>query len=307
MKMMKTILRNKYILIALLLCVISIFSFAIVKLNGFSDEREGDFVIVTSFYPMYIATINLTDGIENVKVENLTNNVAGCLHDYQLSTKDLKMLDKANMLVMNGAGMEEFLSDVPEQFENLKIVTATDGLTLLSEDDEYNSHSWMDVYLYKQEIENIAEGLIQMDSANEDKYRDNLKRYEDELDELIQEIEVINNSTRGEKVVTFHDAFVYLENMFSVEVEAAIDMDEDTALSAAEVGEIVDLVKSGDIEYLISDEENGKSTAEAINEETNAEIIYLNPLVSGESQKDAYIKGMKANIEIIKGAFTNAK
>lgn len=304
---MKTILRNKYILIALLLCIISAFSFTIVKLNVLPDEKEGDFVVITSFYPMYIATINLTEGIDNVKVENLTNNVTGCLHDYQLSTKDLKRLDSADLLIMNGAGMENFLADVPNQFKNLQIVTATDGLELISEEDESNAHSWMDINLYKQEVARIAKGLIEMDSANESVYRQNLTKYEEKLDELSKQFEEISENSNRISVVTFHDAFVYLGNELPVEVSAAVDMDEGTALSAAEVSEIVDLVKSGAVKYLISDEEDGKSTAEAINEETGAKILYLDPLVSGKPEKDAYINGMKANIEKIKEAFADAE
>lgn len=303
LKKMKNMLRNKYVLVALLLCLISTFSFTLVKLNVFSDDEQGDFFVVTSFYPVYIATINLTDGIENVNVENLTKNVTGCLHDYQLSTKDLKLLSKADMLIMNGAGMEEFLSDVPSQYNNLQTVVVTDGVELLAEDDEYNSHSWMDMKLYRQEVENIAHGLIHMDEENADKYESNLKEYLEKIDKLIEETEEIYEKTSNVKIITFHDAFAYLENDFGFEVEKSVDMDEHTALSAAEVGEIVDSINSEDVKYLVSDEDEGKSAAEAIKQETNVKIIYLDPLVSGESQKDAYINGMKANMQIIKEAF----
>lgn len=307
LKKMKNILRNKYVLVALLLCIISTFSFTLVKLNVLSDDEQGDFFVVTSFYPVYIATINLTDGIGNVNVENLTKNVTGCLHDYQLSTKDLKMLSKADMLIMNGAGMEEFLADVPSQYDNLQTVTVTDGVELIAEDDEYNSHSWMDLRLYRQEVQNIANGLIRMDEKNADKYKSNLEKYLEKIDELIEEAGEINKKTSNAKIITFHDAFVYLENDFGFEVKQSVDMDENTALSAAEVGEIVDSVNSEEVKYLVSDEDEGKSAAEAIKQETNVKIIYLDPLVSGEAQKDAYINGMKANMQIIKEAFEDGQ
>lgn len=134
--------RNKYILTALLLCIISLASFGIVKAGSISTAQEGDFVVMTSFYPMYIATMNITDGVNGVEVKNLTNNATGCLHDYQLSTKDLKQLDKADMLIVNGGGMESFLEDVYSQYGNLTIVTATDGVNLLASTDGHeHSHA----------------------------------------------------------------------------------------------------------------------------------------------------------------------
>jgi len=45
--------------------------------------------VVTTFYPLYIATRNLTDGVPGVSTLNMTRPVAGCLHDYQLTTADL--------------------------------------------------------------------------------------------------------------------------------------------------------------------------------------------------------------------------
>lgn len=135
--------RNKYILTALLLCIISLASFGIVKAGSISTAQEGDFVVMTSFYPMYIATMNITDGVNGVEVKNLTNNATGCLHDYQLSTKDLKQLDKADMLIVNGGGMESFLEDVYSQYGNLTVVTATDGVNLLASTDGHeHSHAY---------------------------------------------------------------------------------------------------------------------------------------------------------------------
>jgi zinc transport system substrate-binding protein len=68
--------------------------------------------IVTSFYPVYIATINVTRDIPGVTVKNMTKPQTGCLHDYSLRPEDLKTLEKADVFVINGAGMEAFLDDV---------------------------------------------------------------------------------------------------------------------------------------------------------------------------------------------------
>src|SRR5512145_2903253 len=74
------------------------------------DVGRGDqgktFTIVTSFYPVYIIARNVADSIDGVKVVNMTAPVTGCLHDYSITSADMKNLEGAGILLINGAGME---------------------------------------------------------------------------------------------------------------------------------------------------------------------------------------------------------
>jgi zinc transport system substrate-binding protein len=66
--------------------------------------------VVTSFYPIWIMTLNLTRGLEDhITVRNLAAPTVGCLHDYQLQSSDMKVLSGADAFLVNGAGMEAFL------------------------------------------------------------------------------------------------------------------------------------------------------------------------------------------------------
>ena len=82
--------------------------------NGKQLNNDDKFLLVTSFYPMYILAENLTEGMEGVEVLNLTQNQTGCLHDYQLTSRDMKLLAKADAFLINGAGMELFMEKVLE-------------------------------------------------------------------------------------------------------------------------------------------------------------------------------------------------
>lgn len=84
--------------------------------------------IMTWFYPMYIATLNVAGGIPGVEVRNLTRPQTGCLHDYHMTPEDLVQLGAADVFVVNGAGMEAFLDKVIRQRPELRIVTASDGI-----------------------------------------------------------------------------------------------------------------------------------------------------------------------------------
>lgn len=97
------------------------------------EHLQSDYQIVTSFYPMYLFTRNLTEGISGVTVVNMTAQNAGCLHDYQLLSKDMKALGAADAFVINGAGMEGFLEKVIEQLPSLPVITASEGIEILCE------------------------------------------------------------------------------------------------------------------------------------------------------------------------------
>ena len=71
------------ILLAVLVCVFA------VGCGGQTAKDKKEFTIVTSFYPMYIDVLNITKGVEGVKVVNMTKQQTGCLHDYQLTTEDM--------------------------------------------------------------------------------------------------------------------------------------------------------------------------------------------------------------------------
>ena len=101
-----------------------------------TDEADDMLTVVTSFYPMYIATLNIVDGVDGVRLENLSEPQTGCLHDFQLTPEDMKLLSTADVFVINGGGIESFMSDVAKAYPKLDVVEACEDVTLLSEDVE---------------------------------------------------------------------------------------------------------------------------------------------------------------------------
>lgn len=101
-----------------------------------TDEADDMLTVVTSFYPMYIATLNIVDGVDGVRLENLSEPQTGCLHDFQLTPEDMKLLSTADVFVINGGGIESFMSDVAKAYPKLDVVEACEDVALLSEDDD---------------------------------------------------------------------------------------------------------------------------------------------------------------------------
>ncbi len=156
---------------------------------GYQENKidENKFNIVTSFYPMYVATSNIVDGVEDVTLSNMTDVQVGCLHDYQMTTKDMNKLEKADVFIINGGGMESFLDKATSSCKNLKVINASEGI--LEENvheaehhehdeghSEENAHIWVSISLYINQVQNIANELAKADEKNADKYLENLYR-----------------------------------------------------------------------------------------------------------------------------------
>ena len=158
-------MKNKYVFTAVMLAVIlfvgSVLTMGYVRMEQKKEQaKDGDLLVVTSFYPMYVAAENVIENVEGVTLKNLSEPQTGCLHDYQLTAADMKLLSKADVFIVNGGGIESFLSDVAESYPNLKIVQACDSIDLLepaegSEESHDDSGSDADVdseeHLYENE------------------------------------------------------------------------------------------------------------------------------------------------------------
>ena len=103
-------------------------------------ETDDMLTVVTSFYPMYIATLNIVDGVKGVRLENLSEPQTGCLHDFQLTPEDMKLLSTADVFVINGGGIESFMSDVAKAYPKLDVVEACEDVVLLSDDKSDSDH-----------------------------------------------------------------------------------------------------------------------------------------------------------------------
>ena len=276
---------------------------------GGSADKKADkdgFFIVTSFYPMYIDAINITKGVEGVTVANMTKPQTGCLHDYQLTTEDMKTLEKADAFIVNGGGMEAFLDKVIQSRKNLKIIDASNkNIDFIKEGDEINPHVWLSVTANIQQIKNITAQLKAVDPKHADAYQKNADEYIQKLEALKTEMHAALNTVPNKDIVTFHEAFPYFAKEFDLRIIAVVEREPGTEPTPAELKKTIGEVKDLPAKVLFTEPQYSPSAAKTIAREAGAEIFTLDPVVTGESNEkamDAYITTMKANMETLKKA-----
>lgn len=258
--------------------------------------------VVASFYPVYVATLNVTKGVEAVEVSSLTSPHIGCLHDYQLTAGDVRALSEADVLLANGAGTEPFLEKIRRQAPRLKIVEVSEGLPLL----EGNPHVWVSFEGARQQVKNIASALSAAAPDRAEAFAANADGYVEELDALEKKMKAALAPYAGAKIVTFHEAFPYFARDFNLQIVGVIEREPGTEPSARELADTIKLVSERGVKVLFAEPQYSDRTARAIARETGAEVYVLDPVVTGPTDpveaRGAFLRAMEKNLTVLEKA-----
>ena len=299
--------KNKYVFVLVMLVVITVVSGLLTNIyvkESSSKQEEQTLTVVTSFYPMYIAALNVIGDTDGVHLQNLSEPQTGCLHDFQLTPEDMKLLSKADVFIINGGGIESFMKDVAKSYPDLTIIEASEGIDLLEDEGEENAHAWMSVATYEEQVNHIAEGLAAADEKHASDYQKHADAYTVKLDALKERQQKVAEKIKGQSVILFHEAYDYVADDYGLDVAYVLDLDEERQVSAGEVADVLAAVRDDHVKCILAEELYGKSMGDTVEKETDAKVIYLDALNRGDYDADSYIKGMSANIDLIEQYLT---
>lgn len=297
-------MKNKYVFVTVLLAVILLagtgLTISYMHRQDSSREKSG-LKVVTSFYPMYIAAENIIGDCGGVELQNLSEPQTGCLHDYQLTSEDMKLLSTADVFIVNGGGIESFLTDIADEYPELTIIYACDDLELL----EDNAHAWMSPTDYMIQVRTICEGLCSLDGGRAESYRQNTDDYLGKVQTLCEEYQDVAKALDGLPVVLFHEAYEYVADEYGMDVAGVMDLDEERQVSAGEVAEILSVIEENHVSVILAEELYGKDMGDMMENETDVTVVYLDTLTRGDYNADSYLEGMRSNLELLRSICGN--
>jgi len=295
------------------ICVFLVLCFMIMSgcTGNTPKTDESKKTVAASFYPVYIFTLNLVEGIEGINVECMAEQSVGCLHDYTLTARDAKLLSDAEILVINGAGMESFLQDAFESVEDLKVIDSSENIEILCSEEQHqendsdahhheeNSHIWLSVDNAKIQVENIKNGLVNEFPEHENTIEANYEDYIKRLNALVEERNSLLGLSKDFSVISFHGAYEYLGKEIGFAIKETIESDEGSEPSAKKLAHLSSEIEKENIKALFVEPHYSGSAAEILRRETNTEIYVINPVISGEVKLTAYEDIMKENYKMI--------
>ena len=241
-----------------------------------APAQEHKLTVVAATYPIYLFTCALTEDVDNITVERLDTGSVSCLHDYTLSMRDMQKIESADLIAVNGAGLEEFLEHALET-SDAQIVDCSQGIALLeslSHDHDghdghdhghWDPHYWMDPERAAQMVQNLQAGLAQLDPDHAQQYMENsasiaalLASRQSLAEELIQLYHPISG------LITFHDGFQYFAAAYGLPLLASIEEEAGSEASAKEIVEITELVQKYELPVIFTEVNGSDATAQAI-------------------------------------------
>ena len=285
------------------------------------ESGEG-MTVLASTYPVYLLAGALADGVEGVRVERLNTGAVSCLHDYTLSVGDMKRIEGADVLAINGVGLEDFMSDALAAARGT-VIDCSEGVALLElmghdhhdgdeeEGEHYDPHIWMAPGNAIIMAGNLCRGLSEADPDHAQAYSENLTLVTallESWDSTMQDILLGAERDDGVSIpglITFHDGFQYFAAAFDLPLLAAIEEEEGSEASAQVINETVSLVKEKGIPVIFTEVNGSDATAQAIARETGCAVSQLTMLMDGPDDGGLtnYLDGLSGNITAIVNGF----
>lgn len=284
--------------------------------SGAAGENDDKTHILATTYPVYLFTSELVQGVDNVKVSQLIREEVACLHDYTLTVNDMKAIERADILIINGAGLEVFM-DHALSTPKANIIDSSTGLELLpasghedhnhelhnehEHDGHYDPHFWLDPEAAKAMLTNIANRLSAIDPDHSNIYSANLNEALSQFSKLSFD----SSDLSCPYMITFHDGFQYLAHAGGLTLLKSIEEESGSEASAAEIKEIISLIQTYQIPAIFTEKNGSDRTANVISRETGVAVYQLDMLMSGDGHDlTDYISAMQSNYSVIQEALS---
>ena len=264
--------------------------------------------IAATTLPVYEFTARLCDGTP-LTVTQLVTEPVSCLHDYSLNVRQARAAEAAELIVISGGGLEDFMADL---LYDKSVIDSSEGIVLIegghahSHDEasheghhhEEDPHIWLAPENAKIMAQNICAGLSAKYPEYAFTFYANLTELHAQLDALQAYGEETLADLSCRELITFHDGFAYLADSFDLTILEAVEEESGSEASASELIHLIEEVEHHNLPAIFAETLGSVSAARIIAEETGAQIHTLDMVMHGESYFDA----MYRNIDTLKGA-----
>ena len=212
-------------------------------------------------------------------------------HTFEPTPSLMMNVAKADLYVMNGAGLEFWMDKLLQANKRMAVVDSSQGVALLQESEgEIDPHIWLSLQNAALQVSNICSGLIALDPANKDYY---VKNKDDYLQKLQSLDEVLNLTFAGKKgriFIVHHPAWTYFARDYNLSQVPLMENEKEPGPKY--LGEVIKLARKNNISTIFVEPQFNPKSAEVIAREMNAGIVALDPLARNylENMRNASMK-----------------
>jgi len=271
------------------------------NVTGFAEKRQ--LKVLASFYPLYEFTKII--GGEKIDVSTIIPHGIEP-HDWEPTIQDLQKMQNSDMIVINGAGLEPWITKLVSVNPDILIVDTSNGISLLEKNKQvFNNqiqndpHIWLDPVLAKKQIQSIANGLIKIDPQNTDYYQENANAYNTKLNLLDNKIRNELSICIKKDFLAFHDAFSYFAKEYGLNQNTIVGVNPNGEPTAVILQQIIQKSKNLNLHVIFTEEAVNPRVSEVIANEIGAHVLTLSSIEIYEKNSD-YIQRMEQNLSNLK-------
>jgi zinc transport system substrate-binding protein len=210
-------------------------------------------------------------------------------HTYEPTPSQLVEVSTAQMYVKVGSPIEfelSWMNKIISMNENMLVVDSSKGINLINSTDEdepgMDPHIWTSVKNVEIMVENIYQGLIQIDPANKTDYENNTNLYLQELRVLDSNITEILSEKIHRTFMVYHPAWGYFAKDYDLKQLSIEEYGKEPTPQQLE--QLIDEAKTGNISVIFVSPEFNTRTAEVIANEIHGQVIAVDPLAENYSE-----------------------
>ncbi len=276
-------------------------SFAVGCAGQRAEDEEGSrLMVVVSIAPLADFARNV--GGDRVEVVMLVSPGVSP-HAFEPTPRQLKVLSRAAVLVLNGVGLELWAHDLVAAAQNprLRVVHAAEGLDIIGaakgghQGNVGNPHVWLAPVCAIHQVEQITEALIEVDPAGAGTYRENAEVYIGELRQLDAEARRTVGAFSRKRFVAQHGVWSYFAREYGLAEVGVIETTPGDEPSPRELSDLVETMRRQQVTAIFVEPQLSQKAARVIAAETGAAIVELDPL--GNPAVRGYLDTMRTNLE----------
>ncbi len=264
-----------------LLVAFAVFVLAKSNLKPTAPQTSPQIHVVASFYPLYY----FAKQIAGSRAEIINVTPAGAEpHDYEPSVGDIAQIEKSDLLILNGGGLEIWADKISSMLKKKKIVVVDAAGDLITQEIEQEGtvvkdpHVWLDPVLAQKEVAKILQGLSTVDPVNKSLYEANTQQLTQKLQVLDQAFSAGLKNCQQKNIVTSHAAFGYVASRYNLKQVPISGISPDSEPTPKQLAGVAQFAKSHQVSYIFFETLVSPKLAQTLAQEVGAKTLVFDPL-----------------------------
>jgi ABC-type Zn uptake system ZnuABC Zn-binding protein ZnuA len=288
---------------------------------GKNNAGKGE--VLTSFYPIQIFTMNITEGIPELAPKLMIPCTLGCPHEYSMTPGDMEKIRSAKVLIINGLMESSFIS--PEKIKALNpsvtlIDSGKEAVLIPLEEEEghhhdgntheeehhhgkYNPHLWVSPFVAAVQVRVIGRELSALYPKHSEKLLKNAENYAMKLEAMGETMKKEIAKFPNKKIIAFHEAFDYFARDLGLDVVGVLEIEPGVNPGPKHLKEMANLAKKYNLKAVFAEAQYPADIAEMVAKEAGIRLLILDPAASAAKiEPGMYEEIMVKNMSALKEA-----